>query len=128
MALRFLAKTGHVTVEADSIDAHTQLVHVTPKGREAQEADRLLHGDLERAWETQFGAGNIHGLRVGLRRLLDQRDGERARLSLGLQPYADSWRATKRYVEQTNAMIDDPARRLPHYPMVLHRGGWPDGS
>ena len=21
-----------------------------------------------------------------------------------------------------------PARHLPHYPMVLHRGGYPDGS
>jgi DNA-binding MarR family transcriptional regulator len=128
MALRLLTKTGLVAVEAASIEDQTKLVHVTPKGREAQEAARLLHGDLERAWETQFGEGNVHGLRVGLQRLLDQRDGERARLSLGLQPYPEGWRATKRYVERTNAMIDDPTRTLPQYPMVLHRGGWPDGS
>jgi hypothetical protein len=25
-------------------------------------------------------------------------------------------------------MINDPSAGLPHYPMVLHRGGWPDGS
>ena len=55
--------------------------------------------------------------------VLDQR-----RLSEGLHPYPDGWRARKRYVEQTNAVIDDPTGRLPHYPMVLHRGGWPDGA
>jgi len=25
-------------------------------------------------------------------------------------------------------MIADPAGTLPHYPMVSHRGGYPDGS
>jgi hypothetical protein len=25
-------------------------------------------------------------------------------------------------------MIDDPGSGLPQYPLVLHRGGWPDGS
>jgi len=25
-------------------------------------------------------------------------------------------------------MVDDPAGTLPHYPMVSHRGGFPDGS
>jgi hypothetical protein len=26
------------------------------------------------------------------------------------------------------AMLTDPMRALPHYPLVTHRGGWPDGS
>jgi len=26
------------------------------------------------------------------------------------------------------AGIEDPVEVLPHYPMVLHRGGYPDGS
>jgi hypothetical protein len=25
-------------------------------------------------------------------------------------------------------MLADPAATLPHYPMVSHRGGYPDGS
>jgi hypothetical protein len=25
-------------------------------------------------------------------------------------------------------MLRDPNAALPHFPMVLHRGGWPDGS
>jgi hypothetical protein len=35
----------------------------------------------------------------------------------GLGPYADGWRAS----------VHKPDT-LPHYPMVLHRGGFPDGS
>lgn len=79
-----------------------------------REAARLLHHDLERAWETRFGARNVHCLRAALQGLLDQRDGERARLSLGFQPHADGWRAARGYVERTNAVIDDPTGRLPH--------------
>ena len=37
-------------------------------------------------------------------------------LSEGLTPYADGWRASSK-----------PAETLPHYPMVLHRGGYPTG-
>ena len=35
----------------------------------------------------------------------------------GLEPYPDNWRASVRR----------PVT-LPYYPMVLHRGGYPDGS
>ena len=35
----------------------------------------------------------------------------------GIEPYPDNWRASVRR----------PAT-LPHFPMVLHRGGYPDGS
>jgi DNA-binding MarR family transcriptional regulator len=126
MAVRYLTKTGLAVVEASL--GGGKLIRLTPKGREAQDAASLAHVSVETAWETRFGAGTVRGLRAALQALLDQRDGERARLSLGLQPPADGWRATKPYVEQTNAVIDDPGGKLPHYPMVLHRGGWPDGS
>jgi hypothetical protein len=38
-------------------------------------------------------------------------------LFAGLEPYPDNWRASVR-----------PPVILPHFPMVLHRGGYPDGS
>ena len=44
-------------------------------------------------------------------------DGEPAPLFGGLEPYPGNWRAAV-----------SPAVILPHYPMVLHRGGYPDGS
>ncbi|MET0937763.1 MAG: hypothetical protein ABWY51_00900 [Gaiellaceae bacterium] len=110
MALRFLAKTGYATVEA-------KVARLTAKGLEAQAAALGLHASVERAWAARR-------LRKAVARVLDQRSA----VSEGLRPYPDGWRARKRYVEQTNAVIADPTRRLPHYPMVLHRGGWPDGS
>jgi hypothetical protein len=110
MALNFLKKTGYVSVEA-------KLARLTAKGLEAQAAAPGLHADVEQEWSARR-------LRKALAGVLDQR----APLSEGLRPYPDGWRARKRYVEQTNAVIDDPTGRLPHYPMVLHRGGWPDGS
>jgi len=121
MALTFLAKTAYVIVEAKQ-------VRLTPKGREAQESSGRLHHEVENRWETRFGADDVRRLRASLRGLLDQRDGQHSRLSRGLQPHAGGWRASKRYSKHTEAMIADPSVGLPHYPMVLHRGGWPDGS
>src|SRR5688572_2467140 len=109
MAVKFLAKTGHVTVEA-------KLVRLTAKGLEAQAAAPGLHADAEAAWTTRR-------LRKALTTFLSH-----PKLAEGLEPYPDGWRARKKYVEQTNAVIADPTGRLPHYPMVLHRGGWPDGN
>ena len=60
--------------------------------------------------------------------MLERRTEGRTLLSLGLEPYADGWRASAPYVTQTQAVMNDPVAALPHYPMVLHRGGWPDGS
>jgi len=126
MALTFLAKTGYVVVEADSVG--TKRVRLTPKGREAQESSHRLHLEVEDSWETRFGADDVRRLRASLQLLLDQRDGARSRLARGLQPHAGGWRGSKRYIAHTEAMIADPSFGLPHYPMVLHRGGWPDGS
>lgn len=110
MALKFLAKNGYVTVEA-------KLARLTPKGLDAQAAAPGLHAAVERP-------STAGPLRRAMAAVLDQRTA----LSEGLRPYPDGWRARKQYVEQTKAVIDDPTARLPHYPMVLHRGGWPDGS
>ena len=40
------------------------------------------------------------------------------------------WRLARRglYKRWTDAFVRSPRDALPHYPMVLHRGGWPDGS
>jgi DNA-binding MarR family transcriptional regulator len=121
MALTFLAKTGWIVVE-------DKLVRLTPKGRAAQEGSRRLHADVEGGWETRFGAQDLRRLRASLHGVLDRRDGEHALLARGLHPHPGGWRGTKPYLAHTEAMIENPSTGLPHYPMVLHRGGWPDGS
>jgi DNA-binding MarR family transcriptional regulator len=56
--------------------------------------------------------------RAEYHRILDTTEQHwRTRFGAGLTPYPDGWRASVRKPES-----------LPHYPMVLHRGGYPDGS
>ena len=128
MALTFLKRNGYVVVEPDSAYARAKVARLTPKGRKARDAAPAQHAAAERIWKARFGRDNARRLRSATRALLDQREGGRSRLALGLEPYPDGWRASGRYLEQTEAMLDEPRTGLPRYPMVLHRGGWPDGS
>ncbi|MGI0151725.1 MAG: hypothetical protein ACREC5_07305, partial [Thermoplasmata archaeon] len=64
------------------------------------------------------------GLRSALLALLSRPD----LLAVGLAPPAGAWRGELPYRAQTERMLADPLGALPWHPMVLHRGGWPDGS
>lgn len=116
MALTFLARNGYVSVSGKH-------VRLTPSGRKAQQAQARRHREVEGQWVERFGAADLGRLRAALQRLLED-----PRLADGLRPHPDGWRATKRYLAHTEAMLADPRGALPAYPMVLHRGGWPDGS
>ena len=122
MALTVLTKNGYATVEGTT--AATKRVRLTAKGRKVQAGQEELHARVEKAWTRRFGADEVRRLRSLLQGLVDQRDA----LSRGLEPYPDGWRASKPYAARTAALVEDPSAALPHYPMVLPRGGWPDGS
>lgn len=49
-------------------------------------------------------------------------------LAEGLEPKPNGWRARAPYLTQTRATLADPSAALPRFPMVSHRGGYPDGS
>jgi hypothetical protein len=112
MAVGFLARNGFAAVEA-------RHVTLTAKGRRAQREDADLLGRLDDGGTE---------LRAALRDILGRPGGEDGPLSKGLVPYPEGWRARRPYLAQTEATIRDPAGSLPHQPMVLHRGGYPDGS
>jgi hypothetical protein len=76
----------------------------------------------------RYGAGEIGALWRSLQSVTGQRGKGGPRLAEGLRPYPDGWRAARPYLRQTTAVLSDPQGALPRYPMVLHRGGWPDGS
>lgn len=126
MALTFLVRSGNVVV--DGATSATKLARLTSEGRAAHDACGSLHAELESGWDARFGADALRRLRSSLELLLERREGPRTLLSLGLEPYATGWRASAPYATRTQAVISDPVSALPHYPMVLHRGGWPDGS
>ena len=98
----------------------TKDVRLTDAGRAAKRESQAIHARVEQTWPKR--------LRAATQAILDQREGKRCRLALGLEPYPEGWRAAGRYRSQTNAMLADPLTGLPRHPMVLHRGGWPDGS
>jgi len=103
VAMGILRKKGVAVVEKN-------VARLTPKGREAQDAYRQRIGIIEARWQASSGEDTIRTLRDLLGRLAGE-------LFRGLEPYPDGWRAS---VRRPNT--------LPHYPMVLHRGGFPDGS
>jgi hypothetical protein len=80
------------------------LVVPTPKGRDA----RAAYVRSLKTIEEQFDKGKTIHLRESLEALAPMNSPE---------PYPDGWRAK----------LPKP-ETLPHYPMILHRGGFPDGS
>jgi DNA-binding MarR family transcriptional regulator len=117
MAMGILQKGRFAVLELDPAASRTKLIRLTPKGSEAQDAYRQRLAHIEERWQTRFGKDTICGLRESLERLVGETTAELSPLFRGLEPYPDGWRASVRKPET-----------LPHYPMVLHRGGFPDGS
>ena len=111
MALGVLRKKGVSVVEQGLAGSRTKIARLTPQGLEAQHAYHQLLGIVEERCQARFGKDTIRTLRE----LLERLGGEP--LFRGLEPYADGWRASVRKPDT-----------MPHYPMVLHRGGFPDGS
>ena len=118
-AVGFLQRNGYAAVERDP-DSRSKLVRLTEQGLAAQAQHARLAKAVERRWRKRLG-GDFERL---AKALITGRQ-----LALGLQPYPDSWRAVRNpYRARTEAVLAEPASALPRYPMVLHRGGYPDGS
>ena len=128
MALGFLAKRGCVTVAPDPDEPRTKRARLEPKGTKALEAYNSLVALIEERWKVRCGVNSYLALSQSLQSFIDRTNGDSPLLSEGLKPYPTGWRASQPYLTQTNAILTSPADALPHYPMVLHRGGWPDGS
>ena len=121
VSLTSLVKTEYVIVEG--VSASKRTIRLTPAGETLRTIQRRLHARIGKRWATRFGTNVVEPLRAALERILDH-----PALPAGLTPYPDGWRASKPYARQTQAVLADPRGRLPHCPMMLHRGGWPDGS
>ena len=108
----------HLAAEdPDPAASRGRVARLTSAGLEAQRCHDELAGTIEQRWRERFAERAIGALRASLELLATAPGGEPPRLFRGLEPYPDNWRAAVRR----------PAT-LPHYPMVLHRGGYPDGS
>ena len=98
--MSFLKKRGYAATAGAELT-------LTGKGGHAREAYLALVPAIEERWQLRFGTGAMRALRESL---------EQVPVAWP-EPYPDGWRAS---VARPEA--------LPHYPMMLHRGGFPDGS
>jgi hypothetical protein len=115
MATGFTGRADVTTIGADP-GGRWKVVRLTPKGRLVRDRylDRLE--SMEEHWRQLFGSGVITDVRAPLEQLAGH-GGPGSPLFAGLEPGPGNWRADVR-----------PPQALPHFPMVLHRGGYPDGS
>jgi DNA-binding MarR family transcriptional regulator len=118
MALGFLARRECLELEPDPTAGRGRRARLTPKGQKALQAFGRRLAATESKWVEGFGRDDVTALRESLTRLVGPELTLReSSLAEGLTPYPDGWRSSVR-----------PPETLPHYPMVLHRGGYPDGS
>ena len=114
MAMGVMRKSGAATEGPGPAGGRFKISRLTARGVVLRDEYPVLAADIERDWCTRFGGPTITALREALAPLAA---GDPPRLLAGLEPYPDGWRAR----------VAAPAT-LPHYPMTLHRGGYPDGS
>ena len=117
MALGVLQKRRLITTEPDPAASRGKVVHLTSAGVRARAVLHERAGSLETRWADRFGRRTIDAIRTALEPLVGDPDTGPSPLFAGLEPYPDGWRAAMRRPDT-----------LPHFPMVLHRGGYPDGS
>ena len=116
-ALGILIREYRAAEEPDPAASRGKIARLTPGGLHAQRLYHEFLGTIEQRWHERFTGRAIGAIRTSLAALAAAPDGALPPLFRGLEPYPDNWRAAVRR----------PAI-LPHYPMVLHRGGYPDGS
>jgi DNA-binding MarR family transcriptional regulator len=127
-AAGWLERDDYAELISDPKTGKGKLIRLTAKGEEAQRAYIRRLAIVDERWRERFGEQAVSALRESLVALIHQKKGEQTALAEGLMPYPDGWRARKPYDGRTVAFVNDPAGALPHCPMVLHRGGYPDGS
>jgi DNA-binding MarR family transcriptional regulator len=117
MAMGILRKTRLVIEGADPKNGRTKVIRLTALGRATQDRHTALLAGIEERWRERFGIAPILGLRRSLEGLEGDGTPEASALFEGLKPHPENWRSKV-----------PPPSTLPHFPMVLHRGGYPDGS
>jgi DNA-binding MarR family transcriptional regulator len=117
MCVGFLERRACLEVLPDPNATRGKVIRLTPKGQRSQHNYRSRLHETELTWDTRFGSDAMATLRTALKRLVGDDDLAGSPLAAGLDLNPDGWRAR----------IPVP-KMLPHYPMVLHRGGYPDGS
>jgi hypothetical protein len=114
MAVGLLAESGLAAEGPDPDGGRFKVTRLTAAGTAARDAYADRTAAIEADWRARFAPGRVESLRAAIEPLAA---GDPPALLAGLEPYPDNWRARVK-----------PRLVLPHYPMTLHRGGYPDGA
>jgi DNA-binding MarR family transcriptional regulator len=115
MGMGVIVKRGLAVLEPNANGKTGKAARLTAEGLVSQEAHARLLRKVEEQFVARYGADVTDALRESLEQLGSDPRG--SRLLRGIPPFPEGWRANLPKVET-----------LPHFPMVLHRGGYPDGS
>ena len=114
MAVGRLAENGLATEGPDPAGGRLKVTRLTAAGTAAQAAYADRIAAIESGWRARLGQDRVAALRAALEPLAE---GDPPPLLAAIEPRDDNWRARV-----------PPPRLLPHYPMTLHRAGYPDGA
>ncbi len=114
MATGFLQKKDYAIIEP--APGRGKRIRLTLKGQVTRDDYHERVATIESRWQERFGKDTINTL-LSVLEIFVGDPAQKSPLFRGLEPYPDNWRAKVRQPDI-----------LPHFPMVLHRGGYPDGS
>jgi hypothetical protein len=116
IGLGFLARSGRVQIQT-ATSGRGKAASLTAKVLDARAAGQDRLAAIEAEWRSRYGEQAIDSLRAPLQRLCGAGANGRPRVYAAIEPPPNSWRGRL-----------PPPETLPHQPMVLHRGGYPDGA
>jgi hypothetical protein len=117
IATGWLTRHGFAILGSATAPERGKQIRLSEKGLVAQEQYGKALRAIEKRWAGRFGEEAVSGLRLSLEPIVGDGTAGKSPLFAGLTPYPEGWRAKVRKPEL-----------LPHFPLVTHRGGFPDGS
>jgi hypothetical protein len=113
VSLGFLVRNSHAST-GRAPGTRGPAVRLTSKGLATRDLYQTRVKEIEATWKKRFGSASLVELRESLADLVHDGSPSASHLYQGLTPIPGNWRG--------------PVKGLPWYPMVLHRGGYPDGA
>lgn len=112
-----VATRGDLVAVEKAPGKRTRQARLTPRGLVAGERHLDLVSDIECRWVRRFGPDVLRTLRSSLEAIVVTPELCNSPLAAAYGPLPGTWRA------------DKPApETLPHYPLVVRGGGYPDGA
>ena len=123
MVVGFLERAGLAAVAPDPQAGRGKVVRLTARGLAAQVAHARRLASVHERWRDRLGARALAALAAALDTILAARA-----FAQGLEPPSGCWRGRTPHATATARLLADPRAALPQHPLMLHRGGFPDGS